>query len=408
MRRMLRLAVATFAVGSGLSNGTFATAPATPSYQGVERTIEAIRQSWSAPGRLPSPTAPGGTPCSMLCSPTCGRMPRPEATTIVSRLWITFTRSRKHWDRWRWHQAANLREETRQWLRPRLRLAWARRRLSEVIKALPPTTDTKILANRDRWVDFEKNDLGNALRDYDGAATLPQRQAALHRIHESLNSLDERNKARPWWPSNELEAAVNDLFNRPNVNVSADAPTVEPLFNANLINTGPVYRKGYVSQVTAGPKTGFGLLSSDDGIAFFNRQSYTSVTPIWDFQNQIASNPQGQRAARLYQFSATTYDWAELTFTTVLKDTGLEFYPTYQHAIDAGIASAPTAGGGLGRTIASLVGLDQEKINEKVYEGSIGQFRQRIPAEAQEEAQERHGGRGRDAQRRSPVQGPGG
>jgi hypothetical protein len=171
--------------------------------------------------------------------------------------------------------------------------------------------------------------------------------------------------------------------------VSADVPTVAPLFNANLVNTGPVYRKGYVSQVTAGPKTGFGLLPSDDGIAFYNSQSFTSVTPIWDFNNQVASNPQGQRAIKLYQFSATTYDWAELTITTVLKGTGLEIYPTYRHAIDAGIASAPTADGGFGRAIAGLVGMNQEKINAKVYEGSIGEFRQRIPVEAQEEGQER-------------------
>ena len=47
-------------------------------------------------------------------------------------------------------------------------------------------------------------------------------------------------------------------------------------------------RKGYVSQVTAGPKTGFGLMTSDDGIAFYNKQQFTSVTPIWDFQNRIA------------------------------------------------------------------------------------------------------------------------
>ena len=84
------------------------------------------------------------------------------------------------------------------------------------------------------------------------------------------------------------------------------------------METGPVYRKGYWSQVTAGPKTGFGLLPSDDGIAFYNKQTLVSVTPITDFQNQIAADPQGQRAAKLYQFSTTSYDWSELTITTVL------------------------------------------------------------------------------------------
>ena len=52
--------------------------------------------------------------------------------------------------------------------------------------------------------------------------------------------------------------------------------------------------------VTAGPKTGFGLLPADAGIAFYNSQSLTSVTPIHDFQQQIEQDPQGRKAAKLY------------------------------------------------------------------------------------------------------------
>ena len=66
-----------------------------------------------------------------------------------------------------WQPAANLREELRQWLRPRVRLAWARRRLSETVQALPATSDPSILLNRQRWVDFARNELGAALHDYD-------------------------------------------------------------------------------------------------------------------------------------------------------------------------------------------------------------------------------------------------
>ncbi len=104
-------------------------------------------------------------------------------------------------------------------------------------------------------------------------------------------------------------------------------------------------RKGYVSQVTAGPKTGFGLLPSDDGIAFFNSQLFTSVTPVQDFQNQIASDAQGQRAAKLYHFDATSYDWAELTITTVLRDSGLQIAPSYRHNINAAIYLPAQPGG---------------------------------------------------------------
>jgi hypothetical protein len=263
--------------------------------------------------------------------------------------------------------------------------------LSETVAALPATTDPSVQANRSRWVDFVQNDLGNALRDYHAAATVSQRQAALHRLHESLGSLANGNKSRPWSPSWELQAAVNDLFNQPNLDVAIDANTVSPLFNANLVETGPVFRKGYWSQVTAGPKTGFGLLPSDDGIAFYNKQTLVSVTPITDFQNQIAADDQGRRAAKLYQFSATTYDWSELTITTVLRSSGLTITPSSTHNIDASICAAPTAGGGLGRGIASLIGLNQGAITQKVKEGAMPRFQQQIPVEAQEEALERIG-----------------
>ena len=163
-----------------------------------------------------------------------------------------------------------------------------------------------------------------------------------------LARLKAGTRARPGRHPGSSQAAVDDLFNRPNIDVAADVNTVSPLFNANLVETGPVFRKGYWSQVTAGPKTGFGLLPSDDGIAFYNKQTLVSVTPITDFQNQIAADPQGQRAAKLYQFGATSYDWSELTITTVLRPSGLTITPSSTHNIDAAIGASPTEGGGLG------------------------------------------------------------
>ena len=291
-----------------------------------------------------------------------------------------------------WQPGANLRQEVREWLRPRLRLQIARRRLSDAVEALPASNDPTVLANRKRWIDFVRTDLGTVLQEYESAPTVAKRHSALKRIHDSLATLSTGNQKQAWSPSQELESAVSDLFNRPNFDVSADVNTVGPLFNAELVHSGPVERKGYISQVTAGPKTGFGLMASDDGIAFYNKQQFTSVTPVWDFQNRIAADPQGQRAAKLYQFNATTYDWAELTITTVLRPSGLQIDPSYNHSIDAAITSAPTCGKDTARAIASLIGMDQDRINQRVYEGSIGRFRQEIPKEALEEAHERIGG----------------
>jgi len=373
----------------GLACAVIGAAPAPPSYLGIERTIETIRRSWSSPGAQPQPNKAGWDALfdALLADLKTYAKAQSDADRLqtlnhvyeISNVLGTVP----------WTPAAILREEMRQWLRPRLRLASARRGLSDTVAALPASSDPTVQANRARWVDFAQNELGSALRDYDAADTVAQRQSALHRVHQSLRNLQDRNRERPWWPSSELEAAVNDLYNQPNLDVAADFNTVSPLFNANLVNTGPVYRKGYWSQVTAGPKTGFGLLPSDDGIAFFNKQALVSVTPITDFQRQIASDPQGQRATKLYQFSATTYDWSELTVTTVLRGSGLSLWPSSTHNIDASICAAPTAGGGLGRGIASLIGMDQQTITQKVKEGAMPRFQQQIPAEAQEEALER-------------------
>src|SRR4029079_11363737 len=79
-----------------------------------------------------------------------------------------------------WPPAYRIREELRQWLRPRVRLAWAERRLDETVRNLPPSGDSSVLANRQRWVDFVDNDLGQALAQYDGATTVVQRQEALN------------------------------------------------------------------------------------------------------------------------------------------------------------------------------------------------------------------------------------
>jgi hypothetical protein len=389
MRRMERLQSMRLAAFVGLVCTILGAAPAAPSYLGVERTIEGIRKTWNSPGAAPQPNQAGWDALFDALQSDLKAYAKADSETSRLEALNRVYQISNGLGTVTWTPAANLRGEIRQWLRPRVRLAWAGRRLSDTVEALPDSTDPGVKANRSRWVDFVQNDLGNALRDYDSADTVSQRQAALRRVHGSLKLLKDGNQSRPWSPSGELHAAVNDLFNRPNIDVAADANTVSPLFNANLVETGPVFRKGYWSQVTAGPKTGFGLLPSDDGIAFYNKQTLVSVTPITDFQNQIAADPQGQRAAKLYQFSATSYDWSELTITTVLRPSGLTITPSSTHNIDAAVCAAPTEGGGLGRGIAALIGMNKDAITQKVKEGALPRLQQQIPSEAQEEALER-------------------
>ena len=52
--------------------------------------------------------------------------------------------------------------------------------------------------------------------------------------------------------------------------------------------------------MTAGPKTGFGLLPSNDGIAFWNSQALSTVTPITNFEQQLQQDKRGRQADKLY------------------------------------------------------------------------------------------------------------
>jgi hypothetical protein len=141
--------------------------------------------------------------------------------------------------------------------------------------------------------------------------------------------------------------------------------------------------------VTAGPKTGFGLLPSNDGIAFFNKQYGFSTTPIHDFQQQMERDPQGKRATRLYQFSVNSNDTSEVTAVVVLRPSGLSALPLQSHSTDAVITSFKQPGQAFGRFIAAAIGFNQPRITQKVYEGAIGQIRQNVITEGAEEAQER-------------------
>jgi len=369
-------------------------APAPPTYIGVERTIDSIRQAWSRPGARPEPNADGwnslfNTLLEQLQA-YAGAEDEAGRLTALNRVYEI----QAALETVAWPPAATLRAEVREWLRPRARLAWARRQLSDTVESLPPASDPAAQANRARWLDFVRNDLGGALRAYDGAQTVQQRQEALRRLHEVLANLHRQNQGqqsqgRTWAPSWELEAAMNDLFNRPNLDIAADVATVQPVFEANLVTTSTVIHEGYTSMVTAGPKTGFGLIPLDGGIGFYNSQSMFFITLIHDFQQRLAQDPQGQKATQLYYFTATTYDWSNLTVTKTITPDGLSISPNLTHNIDAAICSAPTQGNGLKRGIAALIGMNQDKITEKVKEGALPRFRQSIPEETLEEVLER-------------------
>ncbi len=353
-------------------------APAAPSYFSVEQVIQRVREEWTKPGASAQPNAPGWNAYFDAVEADLkgygSAKSDDEQLKSLGRLYQESVAL----SRVSWGPAGEIREGLRHWLRPRVRLAWAARHLTDAVKGLPATGDEAAKENRDRWVGFVQNDLGSALQAYEGAATVKERQEGLKKVYAALHALDEGNRSRPWGYSRDLQLALDDLFNRPNLDATADVASLSPALNTNIVESGPIDFKGQRSYVTAGPKVGFGLLPSNDGILFYNIQALTNVTPISGYQQQVASDPKGKRAAKLYQFNATSTDHAQLTITAILRPSGLAVAPSYLHHVGAAVNSNPIQGKGLGRAVASLVGLNQGKITDKVYQASVGKIVQGV------------------------------
>jgi hypothetical protein len=359
-------------------------APASPSYYEVQQSIARVRAAWEKPGARPDPNAPGW---NAFFEAIEGQLRAYGAATdedgrlrALGRLYQMSVSLQGI----NWPPSNEVREGLRNWLRPRVRLAWAERRLVETVHGLPATTDAGVRGNRDRWVDFVADDLGEALKDYEGAPTVQARQAALKRVYSALDRLDSGNKSHPWGPSGELEAALHDLYNHPNFEATADVNSLTPFLEHAVVVPGWIYWKNQWTYVTPGPMTGFGLMASDDGITFYNKQLSTNITPIQGFNQQVASDPKGQRATKLYSFAATSRDDSEITIIGVIRPSGLSLLPQQSHSVNASVAAAPTEGHGLGRAIAAMVGFNRERIAEQVREGAIKQLRLQVPESAME------------------------
>ncbi len=178
MNRSRAWALALMAGWLGVSLGA---APATPTYIQIENTIARVQANWAKPGATPDPNAPGW---NLLFD-------------AIRRDLVAYTKATTENDRLKslgrlyqisnalnatgWAPAVELRNELRLWLRPRVMLAWASKRLVESVNGLPATADAGAQQNRQRWIQFVGNDLGTALSSYEGASDTRNRQQALAR-----------------------------------------------------------------------------------------------------------------------------------------------------------------------------------------------------------------------------------
>ncbi len=143
-------------------------APAAPDYHNVQRTIDEIRADWAKPGAGQQPNAPGWNAFfdALLNEFRTYAAARDENERLASlnRLY-QYSRALGAVG---WRPAAGLHEELRAWLRPRVRLAWAERRLVDSVRGLRASADGGVNENRTRWIKFVDDDLGAALRQYSG------------------------------------------------------------------------------------------------------------------------------------------------------------------------------------------------------------------------------------------------
>lgn len=381
-----RLKLATFVcVVVALASGA---APVAPSYSEVEATIARFRDTWQSRPASGVNTA-AWTTYFQAVETQLGRYA--GARTEDERL--------RALDRLYQMSAAlaavpgspsnELRAALDRWLRPRVTLAWAVRRLEDTVRALPQAGSDTARQNREHWIGFVGEDLGAALRRYEGAQSTAERLDALDALRKALDTLNRTTSTARWVPASTLQGALAGVFDRPNVEAAADVWTLSRYLRQNVVNSGPVYRNGQVSQVTAGPHTGFGLLASDGGIAFYNRQAMSATTPIRGFQEQVASDRRGRRAAKLYYFTATSYNQGETVVTAILRPTGLDLDTRTLNNISATVCALPQPGKGLTRFIAAVIGQNRQRILQQVYQGAIGQIRAGVQRGSAEEAAER-------------------
>lgn len=364
------------------------SSPATPSYVGVDQALKALRANLQA---RPQANGPGWEALADSIEADLKAFATAEnedaRLKALGELYGVWTALGKV----NWKPAATLRYELQGWLRPRVALAWASRRLIEGVRGLPAVATPAVQENRQRWVGFVGERLGTALREYEGAETAADRVDGLKKLQEALEDLKSGNRAHPWTYSLALQRALDELYDLPNLDTRIDLRTMGALMGRGVVEPGPIWWKGQTTFVTPGRRTGFGLLHSDTAIAFYNSQLAKSITPIAGFNEQLESDPQGRQATTLYKFSATSRDDSHVTVTTLFSPYGLQVIPSATHSVDATVHAEPTRGNNLVRMLAGLFGMSQDRITAQVRDGALTRLRQQVPQNADELARIRAG-----------------
>ena len=129
MRRMIGLVTALGIIGAiaqGWGGGSALAAPVSPTYVGVERTIESIRREWAKPGAPAVPKAEEWNAQLDALMENLRSYARADQDSVRQTALDRVSQIDDSLGTASWESAATLREELQQWLQPRVRLARAR------------------------------------------------------------------------------------------------------------------------------------------------------------------------------------------------------------------------------------------------------------------------------------------
>ena len=181
---------------------------AAPSYLSVTKAIAEVITPWNQPGATAPEAAPGWrTLFGALGKELDTYAAAPDE---ASRL-VALNRLHEMEQALigvNWEPSSKVRSALSTWLAPRVRIAWAEKRLVDFVGGQQATSG----ANSDQWVKFVGDDLGAALASYEGATTVQGRSRALKTLTGVLGALHERNQAVAWPYSTELQSAVDSAL----------------------------------------------------------------------------------------------------------------------------------------------------------------------------------------------------
>ena len=301
--------------------------------------------------------------------------------------YVALQNSAAQWAAWAAYDpvAADVANALNQWISPRL----------QALRYGISVRDT--IARGDYWItDAHRQNyaelavpLVTALEDYEAAKTTAQRFEAREKIRDLIAQLQTRLQTTPWPDASAIIETIKSRWESPNLLLTVTAEGLRPLLDRGIVTPDPVFYKGRTSYVTPRERYGYGLIPSNDSIAFYIRQAMTSVTPVTDFEQQVQANRGGRVLTRAYALGNTIQNDSLLTMSFAIRPSGVAMSPSYQNNVRPNLSVTPRQGGGLTRAFMGLAGMDRQAIADQIYSRSIGQIQSEAETSSLEQGQMR-------------------